>query len=250
MEESNFVTVHVVGVGALGSTISEEIAKRANALEIPVGIRLYDFDDVEPRNVVAQNFCSKDVGKPKAQVIADKLKGYSNVDAYPIVQKITEENVHKVIGIQMDEDHNHIIIDSVDNIPTRHVIWSYCMAMALPVLHSAMSFDGDGYVQWTFRTFDSFSLSPMHMSQKQNKSKQEKEEEPVSLPPCQLSSFRSLIFNTSIATVNALFIYSGFDIANELLEVVGEGSTEGMMTHWMCTDKSILIRKELIGVAL
>ena len=61
--------IHIVGCGSIGSTVAELLAR--------FGITkyaLYDFDVVEPKNVVNQMFFQDDIGKPKVEAVGDMLK--------------------------------------------------------------------------------------------------------------------------------------------------------------------------------
>lgn len=60
--------VHIIGCGSVGSTIAENLAR--------CGVKnmvLYDFDTVEPHNIVNQMFTQQDVGKSKVEALRDIL---------------------------------------------------------------------------------------------------------------------------------------------------------------------------------
>lgn len=60
--------VHIIGCGSVGSTIAENLAR--------CGVKnmvLYDFDTVEPHNIVNQMFTQQDVGKSKVEALKDIL---------------------------------------------------------------------------------------------------------------------------------------------------------------------------------
>lgn len=60
--------VHIIGCGSVGSTVAENLAR--------CGITkftLWDFDDVEPHNIVNQMFRKKDIGKSKIDALIDIL---------------------------------------------------------------------------------------------------------------------------------------------------------------------------------
>lgn len=60
--------VHIIGCGSVGSTIAENLAR--------CGIKnmvLWDFDKVEPHNIVNQMFRQQDVGKMKVDALKDIL---------------------------------------------------------------------------------------------------------------------------------------------------------------------------------
>ena len=60
--------VHIIGCGAVGSTLAENLAH--------LGVKqfsLYDFDTVEPHNVANQMFTSEDIGKLKVDAVAEMI---------------------------------------------------------------------------------------------------------------------------------------------------------------------------------
>lgn len=60
--------IHIVGCGSVGSTVAENLAR--------CGVKnftLWDFDDVEPHNIVNQMFRQQDVGRPKVEALKDIL---------------------------------------------------------------------------------------------------------------------------------------------------------------------------------
>lgn len=60
--------IHIVGCGSVGSTIAENLVR--NGL---TKITLWDFDDVEPHNIVNQMFTTKHIGMKKVDALKDIL---------------------------------------------------------------------------------------------------------------------------------------------------------------------------------
>lgn len=60
--------VHIIGCGAIGSTVAENLARFGIT-----NMTLYDFDSVEPHNIANQMFRSTDIGKPKVEALAEYL---------------------------------------------------------------------------------------------------------------------------------------------------------------------------------
>lgn len=60
--------VHIIGCGAVGSTIAENLARFGITK-----MTLWDFDVVEPHNVANQMFRAIDIGKPKVEALAEYL---------------------------------------------------------------------------------------------------------------------------------------------------------------------------------
>lgn len=60
--------VHIIGCGSVGSTVAELLARFGIT-----DFTLYDFDFVEPHNIVNQMFTSEDVNRPKVEALRDIL---------------------------------------------------------------------------------------------------------------------------------------------------------------------------------
>ena len=60
--------IHIIGCGSVGSTVAELLA-RFGLTEIS----LYDFDHVEPHNIVNQMFTQDDLYKLKTEAVADMI---------------------------------------------------------------------------------------------------------------------------------------------------------------------------------
>lgn len=60
--------IHIIGCGAIGSTIGELLAKAGFTK-----ITLYDFDHVESHNIANQMFTELDIGKEKVVALAERM---------------------------------------------------------------------------------------------------------------------------------------------------------------------------------
>lgn len=73
--------IHVIGCGSVGSTVLELLA-RFGLTKFSV----YDFDTVEPHNLVNQMFTQKHIGMPKVEAVRDilqKINSEIEVKMYP-----------------------------------------------------------------------------------------------------------------------------------------------------------------------
>lgn len=66
--EKDQARIHIVGCGSVGSTVAENLARCG-----VTKMTLWDFDKVEPHNIVNQMFDQNDVGKLKAEALKDIL---------------------------------------------------------------------------------------------------------------------------------------------------------------------------------
>lgn len=99
--------IHIIGVGAIGSTVAEMLARLGFA-----ELNIYDFDTVAPYNITNQMFRFKDIGALKVDALTDILKEINpdiRVNSFPA-------------GWQPSTALSGYIILSVDNIETRRAI--------------------------------------------------------------------------------------------------------------------------------
>lgn len=66
--EKNQETIHIIGCGSVGSTVAENLVRCGITK-----ITLWDFDRVEPHNIVNQMFRQRDIGKMKVEALRDIL---------------------------------------------------------------------------------------------------------------------------------------------------------------------------------
>jgi hypothetical protein len=108
------VPVHVIGIGAMGSRILEQLVRLG-----VTNIHIYDFDTVESANVANQLYTNEDIGMTKTEAIVRHMnrinidaivkvhdKGYINqplrgyvflcVDSIELRQKIVKDNLYNL----------------------------------------------------------------------------------------------------------------------------------------------------------
>lgn len=102
--------IHIIGVGATGSFVAMELAR----MGCPV-LNIYDFDDVEIHNIPNQYYDTGDLGKLKAEALADKLR-LINPDITVNVGKeaVTPEDISKMSGY---------VFLLVDSMKVRKELW-------------------------------------------------------------------------------------------------------------------------------
>ena len=126
--------VFVAGAGGLGSPISIYLAVAG------VGnIRIVDHDTVELSNLNRQIMHGDgDIGKRKTDSAMQKLKGLNkDINVEAISETITEDNVAELAG---DCD---LIVDAMDNLPTRYVLNRAAITKNIPFFHGAVyGFEG------------------------------------------------------------------------------------------------------------
>lgn len=238
------INIHIVGQGSLGSTIALEIAKRALATSMPLKVNIYDYDIVESRNLVAQAFDPTDLGETKVNAMLKKLSSYDIIETKGFNEKITKENVKELL---LTEGYS-VVIDCVDNLPTRELLWQYGVVNNIPILHLGMSTSGQGNVSWNFGSVDTFPLSPKNLSQKQRKAVLESSEG-ESLPPCELNSLRGLILCTCQAGLDSLFTFLGKDMNNDFEDVeIEDYEKDAVLSSWSTSTRSFRPILESVSV--
>ena len=107
--------IHIIGVGATGSFVAMMFAR----MGVPV-INIYDFDDVEIHNIPNQYYDTGDLGKLKAEALADKLR-LINPDITVNVGKeaVTAEDISKMSGY---------LFSLVDSMKVRKELWEAAKA--------------------------------------------------------------------------------------------------------------------------
>ena len=112
-----------IGTGGLGAPLGLYLAAAG------VGrIGLVDFDRVDDSNLQRQVlFSTKDVGRPKIEAAADRLRGLNpdiQIDTFD-----THLSSDNALDILKDYD---IIVDGTDNFPTRYLVNDACVLLGLP----------------------------------------------------------------------------------------------------------------------
>lgn len=152
------VRVFIAGAGGLGAPISIYLAVAG------VGkIRIVDHDTVELSNLNRQILhWNRDIGKRKTESAEEKLKEINpDIEVECISKTIYEENIIELVG---DSD---LIIDAMDNFPTRYILNRTALAKNIPLFYGAIyGFEGQVTVIIPGKTaclsciFPEASLSP------------------------------------------------------------------------------------------
>jgi molybdopterin/thiamine biosynthesis adenylyltransferase len=117
--------VTVVGLGALGTVIAEQLARAG------VGhLRLIDRDFVELSNLQRQTlFQEQDARErlPKAVAAATRLQSInSEIEIKPVIADVTPRNVEQLLA------GSDVVLDGTDNLETRFLINDVCIKLNIP----------------------------------------------------------------------------------------------------------------------
>jgi molybdopterin/thiamine biosynthesis adenylyltransferase len=123
-------SVCVVGVGGLGGSVAEMLAR------IGVGrLRLVDGDRFEESNLNRQRFAdTASLDKPKAQIAREAIAAINPaVEVTALTEYLTTDNGPAIIG---DAD---IAIDCLDSLPARLSLQTVCRNKQIPMVSAAVA---------------------------------------------------------------------------------------------------------------
>jgi len=126
--------VVIAGGGGLGSPAAIYLAAAGVGM-----IRLVDSDRVELSNLNRQVLhWDKDIGRSKVASAAEKLKKLNQrVEIEAIDEVITETNISQLV------DGFDLIVDAMDNLPTRYLLNKAAVDKNIPFFHGAVyGFEG------------------------------------------------------------------------------------------------------------
>lgn len=122
--------VLVVGCGALGSALVEELTR------LGVGeITLVDADVIEESNLHRTHlFTSLDVGKPKAEVCAQRASEINpEVKVIPVLDVVDNSNAEELVR------GKDFVFDALDNVNSRLILNDACVKAGVPLIYGGVS---------------------------------------------------------------------------------------------------------------
>jgi hypothetical protein len=133
---SKFVIIGAGGTGGRLAPLLIQFLKAANWLHDPK-VYIIDHDKVEDKNLIRQNFIKLDLGRPKAQVLAERYGRAFDIDVIPVVRKVdpllrsgagfylTTDDAVTSRGIRLHDMTNAIVFMCVDSMEARKAILSH-----------------------------------------------------------------------------------------------------------------------------
>lgn len=126
--------VFIAGVGGLGSVTATYLAAAGVGV-----IRIVDHDKVELSNLNRQILHrDEDIGKKKVDSAAKRLKSINpEVKIEAVAEKMTEATISELVtGFDL-------IVDAMDNLPTRYLLNKIAIDKEIPFFHGAVNgFEG------------------------------------------------------------------------------------------------------------
>lgn len=99
-DSDTFATqVHLIGLGATGSKIAIELAKLGIKGEL---LHLWDYDKVESHNISNQLFGLQDIGKYKAEAVADIIKRDTGTEVNVHVEEVKDQTMKGIVFLLTD----------------------------------------------------------------------------------------------------------------------------------------------------
>ena len=126
--------VVIAGAGGLGSPIAIYLTAAGIGM-----IRMIDHDQVALSNLNRQILhWEEDIGRKKVDTARTKLRNLNSaVEIEAITETITEGNVSQLV------DGCDVIVDAMDNLPTRYILNRCAIGKKLPFFHGAVyGFEG------------------------------------------------------------------------------------------------------------
>ena len=119
------VKIVMLGAGGTGGHIAPHLYRLLHALDRPVEIIIADGDIVEEKNLVRQNFIYGDLGRNKAQVLAERYASAFGMEIKYIPDFVeTEERLLKLLKPKYSYPYPEtltILIGAVDNNKSRQL---------------------------------------------------------------------------------------------------------------------------------
>lgn len=120
------VKIVMLGAGGTGGHIAPHLYRLLHALDRPVEVIIADGDIVEEKNLVRQNFISCDLGRNKAQVIAERYASAFGMEIKYIPDFIeSEDKLSELLRTRMvyynQPEPLTILIGAVDNNKSRQL---------------------------------------------------------------------------------------------------------------------------------
>jgi len=210
--------IAVVGCGFLGSELIEELCKASFSLDIPLEMRVIDYDNWEKRNSANQNvpLSVAELGDYKVNHAASICKAYQ-IPCIPLPLMLTDNSIQELLG------NTELLFDATDNVSTRQRLWGIGKTTQ-PCIHLGISRNGEGRVEWSSPEFDNFSLAPTKLVFVSG------HQDDVKEPPCDLFTHRMTGLLTVQGAVRAFVMFLGKNPWQYLegLEIVGAMTTWGV----------------------
>lgn len=198
MQEQKIV---FIGLGFLGSWFNEMACKAIFTQDIEANVVYIDDDAFELRNAGNQNinlaFAVQET--PKVMAASRVAMGYK-IKATTHQTRLNMDNMFDLL------EGATLIIDSVDNVPTRQLLNMAGTALKVPVMHLGISKKGSGRIDWTAPGFSTFPYTVEAMA-----GRKMADDDGGGEPPCEMFAHLPNGLMLVGAATKALCLYYGKD---------------------------------------
>ena len=115
----NFIPrkIFIFGCGGTGSRVIPLLAQFVKSCPWVVNpeLHIFDFDEVEPKNLLRQNFIQSDVGKNKAVVLANRYSKAFNINITPYTTKLAYGSSNSKVTSVFESINDIIYKDNREN---------------------------------------------------------------------------------------------------------------------------------------
>ncbi|MCX7884851.1 MAG: sulfur carrier protein ThiS adenylyltransferase ThiF [Caloramator sp.] len=119
-------SITIVGCGGLGSNISKILIRTGFE-----NLTLIDFDYVEEKNLIRQDYCKCHIGMLKTQALKENLLQINEKSNLEIINiKINEKN----IDILKSAD---IVVEAVDDVHIKRTIFEFCINYNIKIVSAS-----------------------------------------------------------------------------------------------------------------
>ena len=130
MEKITTVSVTICGAGALGSNLTENLARSGFAK-----LKVIDRDRIEERNLSTQPYYKTDVGAYKAKILTNSLYRALGVVIEAQAKELTVDNCDRLLR------NSDLVVDTFDNSIARKIVTDYCQNNNIACLHIGLNTD-------------------------------------------------------------------------------------------------------------
>jgi molybdopterin/thiamine biosynthesis adenylyltransferase len=121
-------TIAVAGVGGLGGEIADQLARLGCGRIIIIDPDRFSEEDLN-RQMCTEN----DLPEFKVAVVAARIKEINSaVTVTCHANAITQENIHELIK------EANVVVDGLDNVPSRLIVEAACRYLRVPFVHGAI----------------------------------------------------------------------------------------------------------------
>ena len=246
------VRIVMIGAGGTGGHIAPHIYRLLHTLDRPCRFLIIDGDIVEEKNLVRQNFIAADLGRNKAQVLAERYSAAFGVeceyipeymeDREKLIRLLTPKYIYGDVGFRdghafVDQFYELVIlIGCVDNNKSRQLCHRVFQQVTPLVYSDAGNGEHTGQVVCGIRAGDRTLFPPVAGLYPDILEDEDKYPSELSCEEMAISSPQSIVANLTAATTVVNYVYN----------IVVRGELHTRSVHFSTTNLNV--RPDLVPV--